>query len=192
MFQKNEVPTQIVPTSFSGTGCVLLAQPGEYDHYLMKAAVLIFEHHDRGTSGVIIDKPSAFSVGELSPGLEVFKANTLFLGGPDGNDLAIMIHTHPYGGLTKDIGYGLYVGGVQEARTAVTNLQVPPSDFKFFFNNVGWEPGKLQKEINEGRWDVCVIPPRLILYQESNRLWSKARQALQNQKGLKEPIVDDE
>ena len=54
-----------------------------------------------------------------------------------------------------------------------------PKDFKFIFNNVLWNPGELQKEVDEGRWDIVKVPPQYILSQDSRAgLWSMARNKL--------------
>lgn len=187
-FDPNKVPpTSIVPSPFTGTGCVLLVQPSERDHFLNEAAVLITEYNERGAVGVILDKPSAFNVGETSPNMEVFKANTLFLGGDNGGDLAVMIHKYNFDGLTKSLGYGLFLGGLREAREALDRREAHPKDFKFIFNNIQWPPGVLEKELKEGRWDVCLVPPELVLQQNDKshyRLWSQARNALSQKNAL--------
>lgn len=47
------LPDHIVKCEFTGTGVVLLAQPSEYDHYLMRSAVLVTEHGSRGSKGKV-------------------------------------------------------------------------------------------------------------------------------------------
>jgi putative transcriptional regulator len=176
-------PDRVSTVPFTGTGCVLLAQPGEYDHFLIKSAVLIYEHANKGTLGVILDKPSACTMGESSPNVGPFQANTLFLGGSEGSDMAVMIHAHNLGGYAKYLGYGMYVGGMRQAKEKVESFNAHPRDFKFIFNNVQWGPGVLEKEIEQGRWDVCCIPPELILRQEPkdfNALWALARNQLRS------------
>ena len=179
----DEAVLRIERCKFKGKGCVLLAHKGEYDHHLMRAAILVFEHNVKGTMGIILDQPSAFTMGELVGNMGPLEANTLFLGGNDGADTAIMLHKYNLDGNSKPLGggTGLYIGGQKEAKERVTNFQARPRDFKFFFNNVQWAPGLLEKEIEEGRWSVCRIPPDLILRQEkgtANTLWAEASNAL--------------
>ena len=105
------VPTAVERCAFSGKGCVLLAQQGEHDHFLYKNAVLIYEHDEKGTAGVILGKASAFSLGETAPGMPTpFHPNSLFIGGDQGEDMALMFHKYDFGGLAKPIGNGLYIG----------------------------------------------------------------------------------
>ena len=62
-------------------GVVLVSQPGEHNHFLYEQAVFLYEHSVRGSKGVILERPTAFTMGEISPGIGVFEANTLYMGG---------------------------------------------------------------------------------------------------------------
>lgn len=178
---RDSPPTRIVPVPFTGTGCILLAQPQERDHFLIKGSLLVIEHGARGSVGVLLDKSTPYSVKETSPGLDLFDQNMMFMGGSQGNDLAVMIHKHNFGGLTQPLGYGLYIGGIRQAEEAVRKMELHPHDFKFIFNCVEWGPGVLENEIEGRRWDVCAMPPDLVLRQnprDHTPLWSLARNAL--------------
>jgi len=181
------VVSSVEPCAFEGqTGVVLLAQPGEHDHFMMRAAVLIFEHNEqRGTQGVILGRASAFSLGETAPGIGgVFAPNTLFMGGEMGPDMAVMFHKYDLKGFSKYIGGGIYVGALKEAREMVEERLAHPNDFKFIFNNVEWGPGVLQSEISQGRWDVVKMPPDMILQQkQASNIWLQARNSLRSQGG---------
>lgn len=172
------VPSEIVPSEF-GPGCILLAQPEEFNHFLVKAAVFIHEQNSRGTGGVILERKTAFSLGETAPGIGPFAPNTLFMGGESGSDTALMFHKYDLRGNSKYVGSGIFVGGVREAKEMVQNRLAHPRDFKFIFNQVTWAPGVLEKEISNGRWDIVKAPPHLILSQDSKTsLWEMARNKL--------------
>ena len=49
-------------------GVVLVTQPGEHNHFLYEQAVFLYEFSERGSKGVILERPTAFSMGEISPG----------------------------------------------------------------------------------------------------------------------------
>ena len=175
------IPDKIVESSFQGLGSILVSQATEPDRFVSKGVLLIYEHNERGSLGVVLNKPTAFTMGETSPNIGVFEANTLFMGGNEGSDMAIMLHCKDLGGYAKGIGNGLYVGGLRHAREMVEAFKAAPKDFKFVFNNIQWAPGVLENEIEAGRWSVCKMPPHLILSQDCaiyDSLWSIARRAL--------------
>ena len=162
-------------------GVVLLAQPSEYNHFLIKAAVFVYDFGSgRGSKGVILERATAFSMGETSPNSGPFGKNTLYLGGEDGSDRAIMFHKYDLGEKSKYIGGGIYTGGLGQAAVLIENSSASPKDFKFIFNSVEWGPGQLENEVQAGRWDVANISSDLVLQQSSSAasLWSKARNTL--------------
>eukprot|EP01035_Chromulina_nebulosa_P016201 gene16201-21469_t len=129
------VPQQIAKKNFDGRGCILVSKVDEFDRFMSKSIVFIFEHSiERGSQGVILNKPTAFTLGESSPNIGVFESNTLFMGGQDGSDMAIMLHRYDFSGLAKYVGGGVYIGGIGPARAMVETFQASPKDFKFIFN----------------------------------------------------------
>ena len=182
------VPNEIIPVTALERGVVLLAQPDEFNHFLIRASVLLFDYGtERGSRGVILERATAFTMGETSPNAEPFEGNTLFMGGDDGSDTAMMFHRYDLGGMSKYLGSGVYLGGMKEAREMVLNRKAKPRDFKFIFNSVEWAPGLLETEIAQGRWDIVKLPPDLITEQGANigKLWFKARGVLRSQGLLK-------
>jgi Uncharacterized ACR, COG1678 len=59
--------------------------------------VFIYEYNERGTKGVILERPTAFNMGEMSPGMlgDVFEGNTLYTGGDQGGDTVLMSYLIP-------------------------------------------------------------------------------------------------
>ena len=47
----------------------------------------------------------------------------------------------------------------------VKALEIHPRDFKFIHDNVSWNPGDLEKELERGRWLVCAAPVDLLVQQ---------------------------
>lgn len=177
------VPNEISFAASLRKGVVLVAQPAEDDDFLSKAAILIYDHGtDRGTTGVILERETAFSMGETSPNSGPFEPNTLYLGGQGGSDTAMMFHKYDLEGFSKYIGFGMFLGGLKEAKELVVSRKAHPRDFKFIFNSVEWESGILEREILGGRWDVANVPPDLILQQSKAReidsIWLNIRKSL--------------
>lgn len=50
-------PLHIARKNFDGRGCILVSNNDEFDRFMSKSIVFIFEHStDRGTQGVILNK----------------------------------------------------------------------------------------------------------------------------------------
>lgn len=176
-----DAPQSVQPCTFSGPGCVLLATPVQLEGALLKSVVLVTEKDGAGVVGQIINKPSAWSMGEMAYESEHFQGNTLFAGGESGKDMAIMIHKYDLGGFTKHLGKGIYIGGSKEAREKIEAFQAHPKEFKFVFNSLHWAPGVLEKEIKGGKWDVCEVPVDMLVQQDEGhvtQLWRELRTRL--------------
>jgi hypothetical protein len=71
----------------------LLLLVGEFDHYLMKAAVLVYEHNERGSLGAILNKPSAF---RYYTTIQLYNYNTLPPYFNTHTHTHILTHIHTY------------------------------------------------------------------------------------------------
>ena len=94
--------------------------------------------------------------------------------------MAIMLHAfEELKGYVKPAGKGIYIGGIAQARELIAAGKAVPKDFKFFFNGIQWEPDRLAAEVAQGRWDIVLASPDLILKQGTgNTLWTRARREL--------------
>jgi hypothetical protein len=101
------IPVDITLAEALSRGIVLVAQPSEKNDFLNKAAILIYDcGTERGSTGVILEKETAFSMGESSPNCGPFEPNTVYLGGEGGSDTAMMFHKYDLQGFSKNIGAG--------------------------------------------------------------------------------------
>lgn len=157
--------------------------------------VLLYEHFEDGGNsyGVILERPTAFNVPEMIPGLDEFADNYLFTGGEDGQDSAVlMLHTQADLPGARAVGGsgGLMVGGVQAARAAVAAGDLPSTAFKFFFGRVTLSPLDLKGMLKDGGWrcvtlaDSAAIPSAVLKNQITAPLWESLRRRLAKIEGV--------
>jgi len=203
----------IPPVRFLGKGTRAVVRPGvvlvapthEYNHYLMRSAVFVHgigvdDEGQHVTRGVIIDQPTAFTMGEMSGGsvCGLLAQNILFQGGDVGNDSAMLLHSFgkdlPCLSETQEdatrriecgdmIGTsGIYEGGLQTAMDLVDDGLVDPEKFKFFFNYVEFTDKELDSMLHAidsdgDAWFSVEVSPGIILGTEYSRgqAWSYLR-----------------
>lgn len=179
------------------SGCILVAPEHEYNHFLMEQAVLIYEYQETAdgrvdAKGVILERPTAYSVNEMVPGFDEFSENVMFMGGEDGGNSVVMIHNHGELEGSRDIGSGLFIGGVDSARAALEKAAVgesrcKPLDFKFFFDHVRLSGKDLEGMLGEGGWNAISLPGKntaaASLHNEESGLWRRIRRKLAIQTG---------
>uniref|UniRef100_A0A7S2VZZ4 Uncharacterized protein n=1 Tax=Eucampia antarctica TaxID=49252 RepID=A0A7S2VZZ4_9STRA len=176
-------------------GVILVAPKHEYDHFLMKSAVFIFaiglnDYDESVVRGVIVDHPTAFTMGEMSSGAVYgsLAHNILFRGGDSGNDSAMLLHCRGGDIISSGNGEigdsGIYEGGMQESMDTVDDDKegVTVDDFKFFFNYMEFTEKELEnmllEEDSEGdAWISMEVSPEVILNSDYNRgsAWSYLR-----------------
>lgn len=189
-------------------GVVLVAPTHEYNHYLMRSAVFIHgigvdDEGQHVTRGVIIDQPTAFSMGEMSGGsvYGVLAQNSLFQGGDVGNDAAMLLHScgkdlprliETQEQITSRIECGdmigtsgIYEGGLQAAMDLADDGLVDPEKFKFFFNYVEFTDMELDNMLHAidsdgDAWFSVEVSPQIILGSEYTRgqAWSYLRRQM--------------
>jgi hypothetical protein len=183
-------------------GVVLVAPVHEYNHFLMNSAVFVHaigvdEYGEHVTRGVIIDHPTAFTMGEMGGGsvYGTLAHNTLFQGGDFGNDSAILLHSYGEAEGATDtespssidcgdmIGTsGIFEGGVHDAMDLADEGLVDPERFKFFFNYVQFTDKELESMLEAAdsdgdAWASMEVPSRVILENSFTRgdAWSYLR-----------------
>lgn len=183
-------------------GSVLVSPSFEFDHFLMRSAIFVYaigeaDHQDETIiRAVVIDHPTAFHIGEMSPTVTSRLANnTLFRGGYDGSDAVMLLHSAggkdgPVETTGPEIGSsGIYEGGIASAMEAVDAGLIDQSQCKFFFNYMEFSLKQLDEmfgtvEDNDA-WTSVEIPPEMVLSSEYARgqLWAKLRGIVKRHSG---------
>jgi hypothetical protein len=169
-------------------GVVLVPPSFEFSTYLRECALFI---HAMGFDeqleadvirGVVIDYPTAFTMGEMG-GIEGKLAdNIIYRGGSQGGDSVMMLHS--FGGANEIGTSGIYEGGLAEAMKACDNGTANPSQFKFFFNYCQFGTQELEDIINveedDDGWVSVQVPPEMVLSDCNDRgeCWKQLRNAI--------------
>ena len=121
-------------------GIILISEPSLKDFYFKQSVVLLVEHNEEGTFGVIVNKPIEVRLDEVIkgfPGLE----NTVYLGGPVKTDSIFFIHTIPGIENSLRIMDGLFWGGdIEVVRDLMVSGKLSDDQIRFFLGYSGWHP----------------------------------------------------
>lgn len=173
-------------------GVVLVAPTHEYNHFLRRSAVFIHamglnSYGEYVTRGVILDHPTAFTMGEMGGGsvTGTLAANILFQGGDSGNDTVMLLHAHGNSGIQcgEMIGTsGIYQGGLRDAMSLVDGDELSCEEFKFFFNYVEFSEKELEAmlaatDTDGDAWTSVEVPTTVVLNNHFDRgdAWSYLR-----------------
>ena len=138
-------------------GCLLIAHPSLVDPNFRSTVVLLLNHSDEGSLGLVLNRPLVSEVGDVLPSWQdhVSEPSSLFQGGPVGLDSAIGLARLP-GDDSEPPGLKRISGSL-----AVVDLDAPPeivapaaAGLRVYAGHSGWGPGQLEDELDEGAWFV--------------------------------------
>jgi putative transcriptional regulator len=161
-------PTNIKPAQ----GTLLLSEPFLKDFYFNRSVVLLAEHNEGGSFGLIINKSSEVMLNEVLIDFPPFESK-LFLGGPVSTDSLFVLHT-----LGKKIENsflimpGLYWGGNMDVISSMIEAKhISPKDIRFYIGYSGWEANQLDRELTENSWVITRPNPKGLLLEPPDDMW---------------------
>lgn len=160
-------------------GRILISEPFLYDYFFKRSVVLLAEHNEEGTLGVIVNKPLEAKFNQVVRDFPRFSAR-VYLGGPVQNDSLFFIHT--LGQLISDsteVLPGIFWGGdIEQVKELISMKMIQPADIRFFIGYSGWAPKQLQEELERDSWAVSTIDADRLLNTLPANLWSSSLELL--------------
>ena len=154
-------------------GRLLISEPFMGDRYFGRSVVLLAEHNEEGSFGVVLNKEKEILVNDILLDFPIFESY-IFLGGPIDTDSIFYIHT--LGNKIEDsheISKGLYWGGnIDTIREKIKLKQLNPSNLRFFMGYSGWQVNQLETELKSNSWLVHRKVNNSILNYPTNKMWS--------------------
>lgn len=154
------------------TGNILISEPFMNDFHFRRSVILIIDHNEEGSLGVIFNKRLTIPFNEIVQGFPEFKAD-VYLGGPVETDRIFFIHT--IGEMIPDsykISDGLYWSGNVNALKAMIKMDlIKPHEVRFYVGYAGWEGGQLRNELKANTWLVGKFSTKQLLTTIPGKMW---------------------
>jgi putative transcriptional regulator len=169
-------------------GVLLVATPSLVDPNFDRSVVLVLDHDQSGSLGVVLNRPSPVPVGDVLDDWSehVAKPGVLFHGGPVSTDSALAVALLPPGGDEEPLGFRRLFEDTGSA-VGIVDLDTPSellgravSGMRIFAGYAGWGTGQLESEIEEGSWYVVPALATDPFSGDPQRLWM---QVLRRQPG---------
>ena len=152
-------------------GMVLLAEPYMDDPNFKRSAILLCEHHAKGSMGFIMNKPLHMNVTQLVAAFPEFESQ-VYYGGPVATDTIHYIHNIPILEDSYKLQSGLYWGGdFEKLKVLVSNDMILPENIRFFVGYSGWDEGQLIGELNQNHWVTASMHPNYLFKSAPEILW---------------------
>ncbi|HNW98042.1 MAG TPA: YqgE/AlgH family protein [Bacteroidales bacterium] len=161
-------PANIKPAQ----GTLLISEPFLKDFYFRRSVVLLAEHDENGSFGLIINKPLEIKLNEVIVDFPEFDAD-VYLGGPVKTDSLFVLHTigNKIPNSLKIIE-GLYWGGdINTIKKLVEEKKINKKQIRFFIGYSGWDPDQLNNELKENSWVIKKLKSEKILKEPPAEMW---------------------
>lgn len=176
-FKINEPQPELKP------GALLLSEPFLQESCFFRSTILLVEHNEWGSMGLVLNKQTPLTLESIFPDLCDYGLPSIpiFCGGPI--DHQRLFYLHKFGkkiSFSTEVGNGIYIGGefddiVAQLRTHRSNIT---QDILFCLGYSGWDSHQLKQETDENVW--VITHPRTIhfeaCYQEDEFWRSSVKQ----------------
>ena len=162
------------------------------DPNFRRAVVLVCEHTTEGSFGLVLNRPSGLTLAEVAAESLPFDAE-LWLGGPVQTDT--LHYLHPFGDAVESalpVLDGVFWGGAfDELRRGIEAGDVHTESVRFFVGYLGWGPGQLDAEVDDGAWIVLDGDGDLVFAESDDALWRQLLRRMGGEYALLSTFPDD-
>ncbi len=171
-----------------GPGILLIADPFLKDPNFLRTVVLLCEHQEQGSFGLVLNKQIEQTLGELINDLEGFNY-PVYYGGPVQMNTLHFLHQYPdlipdAAKVSKDIFWG---GNFESLTALIKNNEIDETRIKFFVGYSGWGDGQLSGEMEEKSWLTVSATQRLVFDTPHDEIW---KESLRHLGGKYEELVN--
>ncbi len=155
-------------------GRLLLSEPLMGDFYFGRAVVLLAEHNDEGSFGLVLNKPVQQRFNSVVKDFPDFDGQ-LYLGGPVETNSLFFVHTiGDYIEGSIEIGSGIFWGGdIEIIKEMILLKKIKPDEIRFSVGYSGWSPDQLQAELKRNSWVVSTGLNKDILKIDPKNMWKQ-------------------
>jgi len=178
-------------------GCFLVSDFDLVDPNFHRAVVLMIDHDEEGAFGLVVNRPSPFTLGEVVEGMEDSPAGSIpvYVGGPVQQDALFVLHEEPPAGAGGESAGGEDAGGEDAGGQPVEGVSFQPATqslldwlkgewgelpeaerpaVRFYVGYSGWASGQLEGELDADAWVVLRATRELVFHPDPQKAWAEA------------------
>jgi len=151
---------------------LLVASPQLVDPNFARTVVLITEHNEEGSMGIVLNRPATTTVTEAAPELEqlVLPGDDVFVGGPVQPSSVIVLAEWDN---PDDVAVPVFDGiGFVGADADPDELARTIDRARVFAGFAGWGAGQLEAELERDDWILEPALPDDVFSEVPEQLWS--------------------
>lgn len=156
-------------------GRLLVAEPFMQDEHFKRSVILICEHNEQGTVGLVLNRAVGLNINDLIKDFPIINSEVL-IGGPVQAENLYYIHNK--GELipnSRKVAENVYWAGDFEAvKSLIATKKISASDIHFFLGYAGWDVDQIKDEIKGESWLITDLSEKYIFGDiDPDDLWAK-------------------
>lgn len=160
-------------------GILLIAEPFLKDTNFMRTVVLLCDHQEEGSIGLVLNKHIAHTLDEIVPELEGIKI-PVFFGGPVQADTLHFLHVCPdqIPG-SQEVTDGIYWGGdFGIVKDLLRKNKLSHRNIRFYIGYSGWGSNQLNEELKGKSWITAMAKQDLVFNYDTEDIWKESLRLL--------------
>lgn len=160
-------------------GKILISEPFLRDATFGRSVVLLIDHTEEGSMGLIINKQLPIFVNDIIKEFKYIENIPLYKGGPIATDTLFYLHTLADIPGDIPISKGLYLNGdFDEIKKYILQGNKVDRYIRFFLGYSGWESEQLSTELKENTWLVSKEENAYLMNGDTKDMWKQALEKL--------------
>lgn len=163
-------------------GLFLVASPAIGDPRFAETVILLIEHSQQGSHGLIINRRTSTAASEFFPDFDVATSgqHPIHVGGPVAlGHFAFLYRSRKTEAEGKSVIDDVYFHTDIELLERL--VATPGTPLRIFLGYAGWAPGQLQWELQRGDWDLANARAEDVFRDNIDGLW---RELSRNRRGV--------
>jgi len=153
-------------------GMFLVAAPGMIDPNFRQSVVLLIDHGEDGSWGLVINHPTPVRLQELLPEEKSLhgREDTLFVGGPVApSRMLLLFRGRRPPPESRPVFDDVHFSGSQTTLSLLAGRR--GTAFRLYAGYAGWGPGQLPAELSRGDWLLTPAEAELVFSENLEGLW---------------------
>ncbi|MCY7350226.1 MAG: YqgE/AlgH family protein [Cytophagaceae bacterium] len=161
-----------MPTQHVKNGDLLIAEPFLGDPNFERSVVLICEHNELGSFGLVWNQTVQLHLDDVLSD-DIYPEVALYVGGPVEKNTLHFIHRRPdLISKSRLVAEGIYWGGDFDEIRQMLNLgTLSVTDIRFFIGYSGWSAGQLSDELKRDSWIVTPASGEALFDTPTDQFW---------------------
>lgn len=160
-------------------GKILISEPFLRDETFGRSVVLLIDHTEEGSMGLIINKQLPLFLNDVIMEFRDVEDIPIYRGGPVATDTLFYLHTLPDIPHSITISKGIFLNGdFDEIKKYILGGNKIGESIRFFLGYSGWESEQLNHEIKENTWLISEEEKSYLMQDNTENMWKKAMQKL--------------